>query len=236
MAWLDKKANKVILALSIVSFVLAGITLALAVPRCGPLHHETGGLLEVCWDETGRARYVDGIEVEEHGPCEGSEELRFPSAQIPLTTAIVATDGSPVKTGSQGQRIVSQAAADANSQLGFKLYAPGVIHTSKAAIIIHWGASYDIRDDGADTVPGYCIHRIRRPDLLRAEIFVRAVHDDALAYRITLHELLHAAGLRDTDVPGSAMFSLTRETLMGNAQPVRIIDASRTALRDAYMQ
>lgn len=216
-----------------IAVVLAIALLCIAIPRCGLLHHDDPDFLEVCWVD-GEARYVDGAEVNDGSCGAGSEELAWPREQVPLSVTTVSSEGQVLAEDSHGARIIARAIRHNNSQVRFQLFSLGPPNPSDADIIVHWGVAYDITGEGADAIPGFCRHRRRSPGALRADVWIRAVHSDASAFRISVHELLHGATLRHDDFPSSIMYALTPDNLMGELRPARITDSDVEALRARY--
>jgi hypothetical protein len=233
MAVDQKKLSVAAIIMAAVVAVLVITLLAVAIPKCGPLHHGDPDFLEVCWVD-GEARYVDGAEVNDGACGSGSEELAWPREQIPLSVTTLSPEGQVLAEDSQGATIVTQILGDINTRVRFQLFSSGPANPADADAVVHWGEAYDIATEGADAIPGFVRHRRRAPGLLRADVYIRAVHSDELAYRIAFHELLHVPGLRHDDWPDSVMFPLTADSLMSDFQPVRITDSDVEALRSRY--
>lgn len=70
--------------------------------------------------------------------------------------------------------------------------------------------------------------------MLRADIWIRAVSRDSVAYSTLQHELLHAAGLRDVDLDGAIMNVLDVPTLTSKARPAKMLESEVLLLRSLY--
>jgi hypothetical protein len=229
MASLKRQADVATFIMATIVAVLLLTLLCITIPRCEA--SSDPDFLEVCWVD-GEARYVDGAEVND-GSCARSEELAWPHEQVPLSVTTVSPDEQVLAEDDPGTRVVAQAIKTINARVRFALFSRGPANLADADAVLHWGAGYDVRGEGADAIPGFVRHRRRTPGLLRADAYLRALHHDQLA-RVAIHLLLHVAGLRDDDRPESVMYPLTLEFLMGASQPARITDSDVEALRARY--
>jgi hypothetical protein len=218
---------------------VAGVLLAVGIAR-----HQEGTLLTVCWDEEGAARYIDD-DVEgrnEAESCEGSEELVWPTSQIPITLSSLATldDGSMGETDPRRERVLQQAVRDFDSQAGFELFRWIPAGTVEVAGWVHFGLSIEARRHGeAETTapPGYVSHERRgRSGKLGGHIYIRSdvESSDRLLYRVLLHELGHVAGLKHDTFTASIMFPMTRDDFEGRISTAHLTDVDRARLRELY--
>jgi len=207
MGWFKKPVNIVI---TVVAALMAVAAVVLIV--WGVTHHEEGGLLEVCWDEDGRAHYIEGIEGETR-PCEGPQELVWPHEQIPLTIAPVSAEGEPLGADTPQVRVLGQAITNLNRQVGFELLRLGSgLQPSDAEA--RFGGALEAGEGGVDHPPGYVSHmRLGGTEQIRASVHIRSDVEsaDALLHGVLLHELLHVVGLAHDDFRASLMYPRTAD-------------------------
>jgi len=208
MSWFKKPLN---IGITVGAALLAATAIFLIV--WGVTHHTEGEMLEVCWSGDGRAQYVEGSE-DDHGACEGAQELLWPQEQIPLTLAPVSSEGEPLAADAPEVRVLGQAVADLNRQAGFELFRVGSGLQPTDAEIRFGGAFLGGPERAASPPPGYVSHvRLGGGPSLRGHAWIRSDvgADDRTLYLVLEHELLHLAGLAHDDFTGSIMFPLTRE-------------------------
>jgi hypothetical protein len=207
MSWFKKPLN---IGITIGAALLAVAAIFLIV--WGVTHHTEGEMLEVCWSEDGHALYVSGSE-EDHGACEGAQELLWPQEQIPLTLAPVSSDGQPLAADAPEVRVLHQAVDDLNRQVAFELYRVGAgLQPSDAEV--RFGGAFLVGAERASPPPGYVSHaRLGGGPLLRGYAWIRSDvgSDDRTLYLVLQHELLHLAGLEHDDFPMSIMYPFTHE-------------------------
>jgi hypothetical protein len=215
-SWFKKPVNIVItvgaalLTVTVIVLLIWGIT-----------HHHEGGLLEVCWVD-GEARYVEGSESD-HGACEGSQELRWPRKQIPITIQNVEEEAPA--------RVLAKAAADLNSQVGFELFRM-VAHGQPADASVHIRA-FEVQNTPP---PGYVVHR-RSDERMWGEVHIRSdvASVDRTLYLVAEHEYLHLAGLEHDDFTLSLMFPVTHEDWASeNMSTAHVTDNDKALLRELY--
>lgn len=208
MSWFKKPLN---IGIAIGAALLAVAAIFLIV--WGVTHHTEGEMLEVCWDSEGHALYVSGSE-DDHGACEGSEELLWPPEQIPLTLAPVTSEGQPLAEDTPEVRVLGQAVADLNSQVGFDLFRVGSGLQPSDAEVRFGGAFLGGPESASSPPPGYVTHfRLGDGPQLRGHVWIRSDvgSDDRTLYLVLQHELLHLAGLEHDDFPMSIMYPFTHE-------------------------
>lgn len=232
--WLDKTKNKVVFAVAVGVAVVVVTLLVLAIPKWGPLHTSEGGLLTVCWDEGGRARYVDDIEAES---CEGAEELVWPASQIPIIVAPLSGERDELlHEDDRRSRVFDQAIRYFNDQVGFTLFRRFFEGGVQASAWVHFGQGIEARR-GAETPPGFVTH-YHDGERLSGEVYVRSdvESSDRLLFLVLLHEFGHLAGLaHDPDNLGSVMYPITRDDSMDDLMSLaRITDHDRALLRRLY--
>lgn len=200
----------------------------------GVTHHTEGEMLEVCWQPDGLAQYVEGSE-DDHGACEGAEELLWPQEQIPLTLAPVSSDGQPLAADTPQVRVLGQAVTDLNRQVGFELFRLGTGLQPSDAEVLFGGAF--LGGAGADSPPpGYVTHR-NGPGAYRGHVWIRSDVDssDRLLFLVLQHELLHLAGLAHDDFPMSIMYPFTRdEWWTGEMSTAHVTDRDVSNLQRRY--
>lgn len=199
--WFKKPVN---IAITVGAALLAVAVVVLLI--WGITRHTEAGLLEVCW-VNGEARYVGGSE-DDHGPCEGSEELVWPESQIPISVSAITAAGNPVVEASTTGGVLNQAISDINRQVGFELleFSDG---TNPDAEFRLGGAL----ESGPDNPPpGYVRHQ-KVGNGLRGRGWIRSdvVAVDRTFYLVAQHELLHLVGLAHDDFTLSVMYPITRE-------------------------
>jgi hypothetical protein len=230
MSWFRKPVNIVITVLAAVAAALAIVLIA-----WGVTHHEEGGILEVCWAGDGLAQYVEGSE-DDHGPCEGAEELVWPQEQIPLTVAPVSADGQPLASDANEVRVLGQAISDLNSQVGFELFRLGTgLQPSDAEA--RFGGAFLGGAGEPSPPPGYVAHRHGVSESYRGHVWIRSDVGESsrLLYLVLQHELLHLAGLAHDDFTASIMYPLTRDEWEGGAMSTaHVTDHDVALLRSLY--
>lgn len=231
-----EKASVSLLAMTVVVAVMVFTPVMVFLLRCCDSSRDTGGLLRVCW-VNGEAKYVDGAEVND-GTCGSrAEELQWPKSQIPLSITAVSPDEKVLDEDGLAKKLIARAVSNLDEKIGFALFTIGEDGTSENDIIVHWGVEYDVSQEGADALPGYCSHRWRAPAMLRADVWVRElphISSDSVSYGTLQHGLLHAAGLRDVDIDGDIMGFLDAPTLTSKARPAKMLESEVLLLRSLY--
>ena len=241
MAWLSKTRNKVILVVAAVMFVMAVVGFIIGVTT-----HREAGLLTVCWDEEGRARYlgddIEGRNEAEAESCEGPTELAWPRDQIPITISSIATlgDGEPglFAEDDPRHRVLDAAIRDFNGQVGFTLFRRVPSGTTEPSAWVHFGEGIEAgrHGDAEPTAPpGYVSHRISG-DNLDGHVYIRSDVEsaDRLLYRVLQHELGHLAGLAHDDFTASIMFPVTRDDTLEEMSTSHVTDSDLALLRRLY--
>lgn len=229
MSWFKKPLN---IGITIGAAVLAAVAIFLIV--WGVTHHTEGEMLEVCWQPDGLAQYVEGSE-DDHGPCEGSEQFRWPQEQIPLTLAPVSSEGQPLAADTSQVRVLGQTITDLNRQVGFELFRLGTgLQPSDAEV--RFGGAFP-GGAGADSPPpGYVAHR-NGPGAYRGHVWIRSdvESSERLLFLVLQHELLHLVGLAHDDFTASIMFPLTREEWeTGRMSTAHVTDRDISNLQRLY--
>lgn len=226
----------------ILSFVILAVVIVVAVILwiIGIMSHQEAGLLRVCWAPTGQAVYVnDEVETRSYGfTCEGSQELRWPTGQIPITIATTDQDGATISSDSPRGRILERTIRDLNSQVGFALFRWIPEGTVSADAVVYFGEAIEARNHGdaePTSPPGYVTHN-RAGNALVASVHIRSdvESSDELLFRVLQHELLHIAGLAHDEFELSIMYPITRDELSGPMSAGHVTDVDRDLLRSLY--
>lgn len=237
MSWFGKPLN---VGIAIGAGVLVSVAIGLIV--YGVATHSEEGLLYVCWID-GRAHYTGGAEVDD-GPCEGAEELVWPSSQVPMSVAAQAFGSEDFfAVGDVQREALDSAIRDINQQVGFALLVP-VGDGAGADILVHRGGVLDasgVAATGEERPLGFVRHH--RSDMgdtftIRCDVWIDSnIGSLRLEYLVIHHELLHAIGLaHDDDNPSSAIYPFTPDdTMWEQMGAARITDHDRALIHELYL-
>lgn len=217
--------------------VLIGTT-AVVLLVIGVASHDERVLLTVCWDVSGKARYIDD-EIErfnEADPCEGVEELIWAKEQIPITVSTVTTpiDGEPslISEDDSRHRVLDQTIHDLNRELGFEAFVRRSSGKTLVSAWVHFGGGIEAK---RPSHPGYVFHR-RIDGKLEGHVYIRSdvESNDRLLSLVCRHELLHLLGLAHDDFEASIMFPVRTDDTFERMSTAHVTDADRARLRELY--